>query len=199
MNMRDVYLICFAVGVLWSVATLVLGSFHFGHVHGHLHGHTHLPGMAKGHVGSGHSSHFAGSHLAALVNPSCAAIFLAWFGGVGYLLTRHAGLAFWLNIAFAVAVGLAGALLLASFLRFLERREKSLDPMDYHMTGVFGRVASPIRAGGVGELIYIRDGARRCIPARSEDGTTIARGQEVIVTGYEKGIASVRTWEAMTQ
>ncbi len=194
MNMREVYLICFAVGVLWSVATLLLGSFHFGHLHGHLNGHHNLPGMAKGHTSAVHSS-----PLAAMVNPSCAAIFLAWFGGVGYLLTRHAGLAFWLNIVFAGVVGLVGAWLLASFLRFLERREKPLDPMDYDMTGVFGRVASPIRAGGVGELIYTRDGARRCIPARSEDGTTIARGQEVIVTGYEKGIASVRTWEAMTQ
>ena len=34
--------------------------------------------------------------------------------------------------------------------------------------------------------------------ARSDDGREIPRGAEVIVTRYEKGIAYVRTWDAMT-
>ncbi len=67
------------------------------------------------------------------------------------------------------------------------------------MVGVLGRVTSAIRPDGVGEMVYIRDGARKPAAARSEDGTHIARGEEVIVTRYEKGLAYVRTWEAMTQ
>ena len=74
-----------------------------------------------------------------------------------------------------------------------------MDPADYDMVGVLGRVTCNIRPDGVGELIYVRDGVRKPAPARSEDGNEIPRGEEVIVTRYEKGIAYVRTWEAMTQ
>jgi membrane protein implicated in regulation of membrane protease activity len=134
-----------------------------------------------------------------MANPSCAAVFLAWFGGVGYLLTRHSGWSFWANLAAAVGLGLFGAWLLAAFLRFLQSREKPLVAADYEMVGILGRVSSTIRPGGVGELIYVRDGARRPLCVRSDDGREIARGEEVIVTRFEKGIAYVRTWEAMTQ
>ncbi len=99
-----------------------------------------------------------------MINPSSAAIFLAWFGGVGYLLTRHSGLDFWIDLALAIAVGLCGAWLLAAFLRFLESREQPLDPADYEMAGVLGRVSSTIRPDGVGEVIYVRDGARKPFP-----------------------------------
>jgi hypothetical protein len=74
-----------------------------------------------------------------------------------------------------------------------------LDPADYEMIGVLGRVSSPIRPGGIGEVIYQRDGARKPLCAKSEEDISIARGEEVIVTRYEKGIAYVRTWEALTQ
>jgi membrane protein implicated in regulation of membrane protease activity len=173
MNWPDIYLFCFAVGSLWSVATLLLGGAHLGH----------------GHVG----------HIHLGFNPSCAAVFLAWFGGVGYLLTRHSGLNFWLDLSIALAIGLAGAWILVLFLRFLSSREQPLDPADYEMIGVLGRVSSPIRPGGIGEVIYQRDGARKPLCAKSEEDISIARGEEVIVTRYEKGIAYVRTWEAMTQ
>lgn len=193
MTLPDIYLVCFGVGSAWSVAALVLGSLHSGHSHfGASHGH--------GHAAHAHHTHaHAPGMLASLINPSCAAVFLAWFGGVGYLLTRHSGLGFWLNFAFAFALGLAGAAILAAFLRFLDAREKPLDPLDYEMVGVLGRVSSTIRPDGVGELIYLRDGARKPACARSEDGQLVARGEEVIITRFEKGIAYVRTWDAMTQ
>ncbi len=58
-------------------------------------------------------------------------------------------------------------------------------------------MSSTIRPDGVGELIYVRDGARRPVCARSEDSSLIQRGEEVVVTRFEKGVAYVRTWEAM--
>jgi len=197
MNWPDIYLICFCVGGLWSLATLLLGGMHLGHLgHGHA-GHGHI-GHGNSH-GAGSAKTGMGSWFGSLVNPSGIAIFLAWFGGVGYLLTRHSGLGFWIDLAFATAVGGAGAWILALFLRFLQSRESPLDPADYEMVGVLGRVSSAIRAAGVGEVIYVRDGARKPVCARSDDGKEIGRGEEVIVTRYEKGIAYVRTWEAMTQ
>jgi membrane protein implicated in regulation of membrane protease activity len=195
MNWPEIYLVCFGVGSVWSVTSLLLGGLHAGHIgHGHFgHGH-----VGHGH-GHGHAAHSGHSWLGNMINPSCAAVFLAWFGGVGYLLTRHSGLSFWINLFIALALGLGGAWILAAFLRFLNSREKPLDPVDYEMVGVLGRVSSTIRPDGVGEVIYVRDGARKPVCARSDEGKQIGRGEEVIVTRYEKGIAYVRTWEAMTQ
>jgi membrane protein implicated in regulation of membrane protease activity len=108
-------------------------------------------------------------------------------------------LALLLDVAVAIAVGVIGAWFLAAFLRFLQAREKPLDPADYDLIGVLGQVSATIRKDGVGEMIYIRDGCRRSLPVRSEDAAEIKRGEEVVVTRFEKGIAFVRTWEAMTQ
>jgi membrane protein implicated in regulation of membrane protease activity len=213
MNVQDIYLLCFAVGALWSFGALLLGGLHAGslwpgHIgHGHI-GHGHI---GHGHIGHGHPHiahdlrHGTGdlkegaTGIGELLNPSCGAAFLAWFGGVGFLLARHTGLGFWAGFVIASALGLGGAWILAWFLRFLNSRERPLDPADYEMVGVLGRISCSIRAGGTGEMIYVRDGTRRSLSARSEDGQEIGRGEEVVVTRYEKGIAYVSTWEAMTQ
>lgn len=198
MNWPDVFLFCFAVGALWSFASLLLGGFHFGHAGhapvAHAHGHAHA---VNPHTLQAHAP--VRAKLAGMINPSCAAVFLAWFGGIGYLLLRHSGLAFWIDLVLAMAVGLTGAWLLAAFLRFLQAREQPLNPADYDMVGVLGRVSSAIRPDGVGEVIYVRDSARKLVVARSDLGQQIGRGEEVIVTRYERGIAFVRTWDAMTQ
>ena len=189
MKLPDLYLFCFAIGTVWTVATTFLGTMHFGHGHsshaqhaGH-HGHLHSHGLSQ--------------WFAAMINPNIVAIFLAWFGGVGYLLTRHSGLAFWMDLTVAVLFGLLGAYLLAAFLRFLQSHEQPLNPADYQMIGILGRVSSPIRPDGVGELIYTREGARRPVCARSEDGSSIGRDTEVVVTRFEKGVAYVRTLDSM--
>jgi membrane protein implicated in regulation of membrane protease activity len=197
MNYPDIFFLCFGVGTLWALVSLLLGGLHFGHFgHGH-----HAP--LAGAKGAAHHNHGGGHHLpnwlANLLNPSVVAVFLSWFGGAGYLLTKYSGLLFWLNLALAAAFGLAGAWILAWFFRWLMQHETVMNPADYDMVGVFGRVSSTIRADGVGEVIYLREGARRLVGAKSETGVPIARGEEVIVTHFEKGIAYVRTWEAMTQ
>jgi membrane protein implicated in regulation of membrane protease activity len=199
MRPSDLFLLCFAIGTLWAIASLLLGGLHLGHVHlGHVHlGHSHVGDahIGKVQLSKGHAGH---AKWAGMLNPSCVAVFLAWFGGLGYVLTRYSGLQLWLNLTLSIAFGAVGMWFLASFLQFLQSREKPLDPLDYEMEGVLGRVSSVIRGDGVGEILYVREGARRCVPARSEDHTAIERGQEVIVVRYERGIAYVRTWDAMT-
>jgi len=186
MNFAEFFLICFGVGTMWAVVSLLMGGLHLGHWgHGHAH-------HAAGH---GHMPHW----LASLLNPSCLAVFLAWFGGAGYLLNKYSGLLLWLNLAIALGFGLLGARILAGFLAWLMKTERAMNPADYDMVGVLGRVSSTIRADGVGEVIYLHEGARRSFNAKSETGAPIARGEEVIVTHFEKGIALVRTWDAMTQ
>ena len=70
---------------------------------------------------------------------------------------------------------------------------------DFDMTGTLGRISMPVREGGTGELIYSQQGTRRSCGARSEDGSAIDRGTEVVVMRYDKGIAYVRRWDEIHQ
>jgi membrane protein implicated in regulation of membrane protease activity len=196
MNWSEIYLICFGVGTLWSVVSLFLGGLHSGHG---AHGHAHFGHGAHSHGHLAHSSSGFANWLGAMLTPGAIAIFLSWFGGIGYILTRHSALGRLLDLVIAILLGLAGAFLLGSFLRWLQSHEKPLEAADTEIIGMLGRVSCTIRAAGVGEMIFVRDGSRRSIPARSDDGKEITRDEEVVVTRYEKGIAFVRTWAAMTQ
>ena len=119
MQWSEIYLICFGIGTLWSLASLLMGGMHLGHGHAHVgHAHAHGP-HAHGHGQGRIDQHIdqAGwaSWLGTLLTPGCLAVFLAWFGGIGYLLTRHSALGDWADLAIAILVGLAGAVLLATF------------------------------------------------------------------------------------
>ncbi len=103
---------------------------------------------------------------------------------------------FVLALVVALASGMGAAAVVFWFLaKVLMGREAALDPADYEMTGVLGKLSIGIRAGGTGEMVYSQEGTRRVTGARSEDGRAIAEGAEVVVTRYEKGIAYVRVWE----
>jgi membrane protein implicated in regulation of membrane protease activity len=202
MTWADFYLICFAVGFMFSLLSFLLGGLHWhlphwGGAHGHVGGHLHLGhGAGHGH-GTGHGSHAHNTGISPL-NPITLAAFLAWFGGTGYLLTRFWTV--WFVVGFGVAIlsGLLGGGIIYWFLtRVLMSTEEDMDPADYEMIGVLGRVSSSIREGGTGEIIYSQAGTRRTCGARAEDGTAIAKGTEIVVTRYEKGIAYVRLWTEM--
>jgi len=194
MTWSDFYLICFAVGFLFSFLSFVAGGLN---VHGHWpHVHFH-----DGHIHAGHAPgpHAAASHGHGQVSPFnffTIAIFLAWFGGTGYLLTRFSTLVFAAGLVVSIVVGLIGATIVFLFLaRVLMAPEANMNPADYEMVGLVGRVSSPLRPTGTGEIIYTQVGTRRACPARSEDNVDIERDAEVVVTRYEKGIAYVRRWE----
>jgi membrane protein implicated in regulation of membrane protease activity len=186
MNWSDFYLICFLVGFGLSVVALLAGSVHVHLPHLHVHQGIHL-GRGAG-LGRGADLSW--------FNFGTIAAFLAWFGGTGYLLEHYYGVWFVLALGVATLSGIGAASIVFLFLaKVLMAREASLDPIDYDMTGVLGRLSMPIRPGGTGELIYSQEGTRRVAGARSEDGVPIAKGAEVMVTRYEKGIAYVRPWE----
>lgn len=192
MNWSDFYLVCFLVGFILSLVSLLAGSVHL-----HLpHLHAHLGGFHGPHAGS--APHGGGGELSP-INFGTIAAFLAWFGGTGYLLRHYYHVWFLLVLGIAFLAGLGGAAVVFWFLaRFLVRPDENLDPADYDMIGVLGKVSSTIRLGGTGEILFSQGGARRAAAARSEDGTQIPREIEVVVTRYEKGIAYVRRWEELT-
>ncbi len=197
MTWADFYLICFAVGFTFSVLSFLMGGHHW-----HLPFHFHLHGggpVAHGGTHAGHAgSHGPGRSIGSFLNPVTLAAFLAWFGGMGYLLTRYSGLAFFAALGLSVFAGLVAAAMVFLFVaKLLTSEEALLDPADYEMVGVLGRVSAPIREAGTGELIYSQAGTRRVCGVRSEDGVAIAKGTEVVVTRYEKGIAYVRLWSEL--
>lgn len=193
MTWADFYLICFAVGFTFSVLSFLMGGhrwhlpFHF-HLHGGgpvVHGGTHAHG-AHGHTN------------VPVVNPVTIAAFLAWFGGMGYLLTRYSGMAFVAALGVSMFAGLVAAAIVFLFVaRVLTSEEEHLDPADFDMVGVLGRVSIPIREGGTGELIYSQAGTRRVCGARTENGSAVAKGTEVVVKSYDKGIAYVQLWSEL--
>jgi hypothetical protein len=79
--------------------------------------------------------------------------------------------------------------------RVLWSPNENMQSADYRMVGVLGRVGHPIRESGTGELIYSLGGSRHSCGARSADGRAIAKGTEVVVTAYDRGIAYVRCWD----
>ena len=187
MSGADFYLICFGVGFFLSFLPLLLGGMHLPHL-GHFHVHHHL-----GHHGGGKGG-------ASPINLGTIAAFLAWFGGAGYLLTRYSSWWFVWAMGAAAICGTAGAAIVFWFFaRVLMRNDRPLDPADYDMVGVLGRVSSPVREGGTGEMIFSQEGQRRGVPIRSEDGRPVEKGAEVVVMRYEKGIAYVREWENLTE
>lgn len=198
MTWADFYLVCFVVGFFLSLIMFLMGGLHLNFPH------FHLPGM-DGHAGVGHTSggHGLGdaTHPGGQISPLnliTLTAFLAWFGGTGYLLTRHSTMWFWAALGISLLSGTGGAAIIYLFLtRVLSSPEEALDPADFEMVGVLGKLAVRIREGGTGELIYSQAGTRRVCAARSEDGSAILKGTEVVVTRYERGIAYVRRWSEL--
>ncbi len=122
--------------------------------------------------------------------------FLLWFGAAGYLITRFESWWFVWGLLLSGVLGLIGASVVFYFIaKVLMRGDIPLDPADYDMIGVLGRVTCHVREGGTGEMTFSQQGQRSAAPIRSEDGQPIPKGAEVIVTRYEKGIAYVRGFE----
>jgi hypothetical protein len=177
MNWSDFYFACFIFGFGLSVIALLGGSARLHVPHLHLH-------------------HGAPMRGGSWFNMATIAAFLAWFGGTGYLLEHYYGVWFVLALGISIISGIGAAAIVFWFVaKVLIEREAPLDPADYEMVGVLGKLSIPIRAGGTGELVYSQEGTRRVAGARSEDGAAIPKGVEVVVTRYEKGIAYVRVWD----
>jgi membrane protein implicated in regulation of membrane protease activity len=201
----DFYLTCFVVGFLLSAIAFLAGGMrwhlhlpHLPHAGGHISG-----GPATGH-GTGVVAHASGgSHPGQQTSVSpfnfvSFTAFLAWFGGTGFLITRFSSLWFALGLLIALVAGVAGAAIVFFFLtRILISREENMDAANYEMAGVLGKISMPIRQDGTGEIIYSQAGTRRTCGARSEDGSAIEKGAEVMVSHYEKGIAYVKRWEEL--
>jgi len=212
--MENIFLACFAFGVLFTLASLALGfaghgAFHLGHGAAHLgHGAAHL-GHGPGHLGhgataSGHlhaDAHGLHSHgdpsrgaSLPLLNGTSIVGGLTWFGAAGYLLLRLGDWAWPAVLIGALLAAGVGWYLVARFLGLVLSGEREMDPDDYRLEGTVSQVTVSIPAGGTGEVVFAKAGARRSEAARALGGVAIPRGSEVVITAYTDGFATVQPW-----
>jgi membrane protein implicated in regulation of membrane protease activity len=195
MTWSEFYLLCFIVGFTLSVLSFLAGAVHI-----HLPFKMHLPFHGAHHVGGGgghHGGHGAhGSHGISWFNAMTIMTFLAWFGGIGYILTKHSHLLAYTALSIAALSGLFAAGLVFKFMaRIVKVTEAQMLDWDYRIEGVLGILSAPIRENGVGEILFEQNGARKSAAARSEDGTPLPKGTEVVITRQENGMVYVRKWE----
>lgn len=196
MTWSDFYLFCFTVGFLLSVLSFLAGAGHFhlpSRFHVHFHGwHHHGGGMA------GHGApHVRGG--ISWFNAMTFMVFLAWFGGIGYLLTVHSKLVAFVALLIATTAGVFAAGLVFKFMaKVVKVSDAQMLDWDYRIEGAVGTISSPIREDGTGEMIFEQRGVRKSVGARSEDGKPLPNGTEVAITRYENGIAYVKKWEDFT-
>lgn len=190
MSWAAFFLGCFVVGFVVSALSFALSALRVNfHLHIPFVHHFHAP-HPHVHAGSAEATGVAPLNFATLM------VFLAWFGGTGYLLTTEFGWLFVPALSGAVLAGVVGAATVFWVMaHVLWSPAENMRSVDYQMVGVLGRVGTPIRAGGTGELIYAHGGTRHSCGARSVDGQAIGKGVEVVVTAYERGIAYVQPWE----
>ncbi len=193
--METVFLACFAFGVLFTAVSVLLGGTH-SLIHG---GHGEVTPDATAHTahGSGVHTHAGdrGGFSLPLFNVSAWLAFLTWFGAAGYLLLHFAEWPSGPAFGAAVLAGLAGWLLIGFYLQRILAGERVMDPSDYRLEGTISRVTVGIPAGGVGEIVFAKAGARRSEAARGFDGRVIPHGTEVVIVGYAHGVAVVEPWD----
>lgn len=189
--MTSFFVGCFAFGLLFTIATFLLGAFGGTGSHGSAHGL--LSGLTGSH-GSAHAHGNTANHVSPF-SLSTLSAFLTWFGGAGYLLTRYSPLA---TLAVTIAAlffgGIGGALFFAVVARYIVPRLTVLNPEDFRVQGLVARVTSTIQPNGIGEIVYALGGSRHAEGARSESGGLIERGTQVVILRVDKGLAYVEPW-----
>jgi hypothetical protein len=199
MSWSDVYLFCFLFGTMFSFLSFLAGAVHI-HLPFKVHFHLHLPhfhgdGHGGAHSGTLGAARGGGPHIS-WFNASTVLAFLAWFGGVGYLMTKYSHVETFFVVAIATLAGIAaGWVVLRFLLKLVGPSDEPLREEDRRIIGAIGSVSMPIRENGTGEIIFPMGGARRCSGARSDDGQPIEKGAEVVIERYEKGIAYVKRWK----
>src|SRR5262245_27838530 len=168
-----VYAICLALGLLFTIISVIAGHF-FG-------GHDADVGTG-GHAEAGFDD--SGVPGISFFSPTVLACFVTAFGACGLVLSNvPATQSVWISAPVSSIVGLAMASI--AFLIFNALFKKTQSSSETKVASLVGQSASivtPIPENGVGEIAYIQGGTRYTAPARAENGTPIGSGKPVRVT-----------------
>jgi membrane protein implicated in regulation of membrane protease activity len=174
--MLDVYWICLAGGLVFSVLTLLAGDL----LDGVLDGFDALDGFD-------------------LLDPLSIVGGVTVFGGAGVVISESTDLAPGTGAALAALIGLALAVAMHFvWVRPMKRSENStgFSLREYH--GKLGEVTTAIPAGGWGEVIVKMGASTTFRTAASFEGTPIPRGTRVVVVEVRDGDLFVTPFDELT-
>ncbi len=168
-----IYLFCLTVGLVFTLATALMGHFFGGADHdGDVAG-------SGGHAEAG----IDGSDMPGIsaFSPMILSSFVTSFGGFGIIFSQfHRTDSPWVSAPLAVvcALGVAG-LMLGGLRAVFKKTQSSSESRVASLTGQIATVITPIPANGVGEIAYVQAGTRYTAPARTENGVAVVNGQAV--------------------
>lgn len=190
--METLFLGCFVFGLLFTFVTVLMGASHNALDGLNLHGDT--GPLHLGDASHGHAYEWLGQ-----LNLSALMAFLMWFGGAGWLGLKYGPFGVAGALGAGVAAGCGAFALVAWFIGKLRASETVMKAEDYVLTGTVARVSVPASPGGVGEIVFTLAGVNRVEGARAADGRALAKGEEVVITGYERGMAIVQDAKTFIQ
>jgi membrane protein implicated in regulation of membrane protease activity len=158
-----------AVGFLFLLIMLFVGEM-FGGDH-EIGGHD--AAVEHGDFDSGGPSIFSARIMAAFVTAF----------GVGGVVARYYNLSHPASSGVGVLSGFVLATLVYQFAKFLFSQQASSDVKMSNLVGQYAEVSVTIPAGGVGQIALTFSGERSEHVARAADGSALARGAQVIITG----------------
>ena len=167
-----IYVICFGVGLIFTVISAVAGHAFGGGDHdadvgtgGHAEAgfdHTGMPGMS-------------------FFSPTVIASFITGFGAFGMIFSKISATSNgWISapLAMLCGVGVAGGVFLM-FNKLFSKTQSSSESRVGTLVGVMATVLTPIPQSGMGEIAYVQGGSRYTAPARSETGAAVPAGGTV--------------------
>jgi hypothetical protein len=169
-----VYLICFGVGLIFTLISAVLGEVFGGH-----------DTDAHGDIGTGGHAEAGFEHTGmpgvSPFSPTTIASFITAFGGFGMIFSKiGATRSPWISAPLSALAGLviAGGVFLM-FNKIFSKTQSSSESRVATLVGISATIITPIPQHGVGEIAYVQGGSRYTAPARSESGAAISNGQTV--------------------
>lgn len=176
-----IYVVCFGVGLLFTIGTALFGHIFGGHGHdGHVDG-------SGGHAEAGaDASDMPG---VSALSPTVIASFITAFGGLGMILHQiPATKPFYFSGPLALLGGFAVAGAVLGLLRQLfQRTQSSSESKVASLVGQTATIITPIPENGVGEIAYVQAGTRYTAPAREEHNVAVANGRPVKITRVVAG------------
>ena len=168
-----IYLLCFGVGLLFTIISAVLGDVFGGHDVDHADVGT------GGHAEAG----FEHSGMPGLspFSPTTIASFVTAFGGFGLILSRiESTKPVYISAPLSAIGGLmiAGGIFLV-FNKIFSKTQSSSESRVATLVGIQATVITPIPQHGVGEIAYVQAGSRYTAPARTETGGAVSGGSTV--------------------
>lgn len=157
-----IYLVCFFLGLGFAVLSALMSGV--------------FSGGADAHVGAGHDIHVTAGDTVhfPLLSPVTLAMFVASFGGSGYIYNHAFDLSTPAHVTLAAVTACFMGLLAAVLLyKLFQITQGSSESNVADLIGVEGEVVTAIPPEGLGEIAYSSKQTRYNAPARTVDGKSL--------------------------